>query len=65
MISLNFTPRELEIVNLVRRGMTNLQIAGQLGIAKNTVKKHLTHVFEAVDNRSELAELADSGLVKL
>lgn len=40
------TARELEVRALMRHGMTNRQIALQLGVSVNTVKKHLAHVFE-------------------
>ena len=40
------TDREREIVDLLRRGMTNKQIAQQLGIVEETVKKHLQHVYD-------------------
>ena len=40
------TAREAEVLALMRRGMTNLQIAGRLDISVNTVKKHLGRVFE-------------------
>jgi len=40
------TDREREIIDLLRRGMTNKQIAHQLGIMEETVKKHLQHVYD-------------------
>ena len=40
------TDREREIVELLRRGLTNKQIAHQLGIMEETVKKHLQHVYD-------------------
>lgn len=40
------TPRETEVLDLVRRGLTNRQIADRLGVSANTVKKHLLHIFE-------------------
>lgn len=39
------TPRELQVVALVRRGCINKEIAQQLGIMEDTVKKHLQSVF--------------------
>ncbi len=39
------TAREDEVLSLMRRGMTNKQIAERLDISVNTVKKHLAHVF--------------------
>jgi DNA-binding NarL/FixJ family response regulator len=39
------TPRELQVVALLRRGCTNKEIARGLGIMEDTVKKHLKSVF--------------------
>ncbi|ARO86856.1 helix-turn-helix transcriptional regulator [Nitrosospira lacus] len=41
--------REIEIMNWVRIGKTNLEIASILGISVFTVKNHLQHVFKALD----------------
>jgi DNA-binding CsgD family transcriptional regulator len=40
------TDREREIVELLRNGLTNKQIAQQLGIMEETVKKHLQHIYD-------------------
>lgn len=39
------TPREREILHLVRRGRTNAQIAAELWITPGTVKKHLENAY--------------------
>lgn len=51
------SPREKELVSLVRRGMKNRDIAEQLGITEGTVKAYLHSVFDktGVANRTELA----------
>lgn len=53
----SFTPREREIAQLVADGLTNRQIAAQLGITPDTVKKHLTNALTKADctNRTQLA----------
>jgi LuxR family maltose regulon positive regulatory protein len=45
--------RELEVLHLVARGDSNQEIAGALVIALDTVKRHVTHIFEklGVNNR--------------
>ncbi len=40
------TERELEVLGLMRQGLTNKQIAERLGVSVNTVKKHLAHTFD-------------------
>lgn len=54
------TPREIEIVRLVVCGFTNKEIAEQLAIGENTVKSHLTHIFNKLgaSSRIELALFA-------
>ena len=46
------TPREIEIMDLVVKGMRNKQIAGALGISEKTVKVHRGHVMQKVGARS-------------
>ena len=54
------TPREIEIVRRVVGGYTNKEIAEQLAIGENTVKSHLTHIFNKLgaSSRIELALFA-------
>jgi len=40
------TGRELEVMELVERGLKNKDIASALGIRIGTVKIHLKHIFE-------------------
>ena len=40
------TPREIEVLGLVSRGMSNGDIAKELFIGEATVKTHLLHVFD-------------------
>ena len=53
----HLTPRELEIANLICKGMKNKEIANVLAITTGTVKVHLMHIFEkaGVNDRFELA----------
>jgi len=43
---LGITPRELEILELISRGMSNREIAAKLFVSENTVKTHSSRVFE-------------------
>lgn len=54
------TPRELEVVTLITEGSTNKHIADTFGISEETVKRHLTNIFNkiGVGNRLELALFA-------
>jgi DNA-binding NarL/FixJ family response regulator len=54
------TPRQLEVLSLIARGLTNREICGVLAIAEGTVKAHVAAIFEALDatNRTEAAVLA-------
>lgn len=42
------TPREVEVLLLVRQGFANKQIARRLGISERTVKAHLTSTFHRI-----------------
>ncbi len=62
----SLTPRELEIVRMVARGLRNRAIAEQLFISEGTVKIHLHNIYQKleVDGRLELAVRArGKGLV--
>jgi DNA-binding NarL/FixJ family response regulator len=43
-VDFDLTGREIEVIRLVRRGLTNKEVAKQLGISPSTVKKHLHNV---------------------
>ena len=55
------TSRELQVMELVERGMKNKEIALTLGIQTGTVKIHLRHIFEKTGIRGRYG-LALSGL---
>lgn len=56
------TRREREIMELVYEGLSNPDIAQQLGISRNTVKQHIHNIFEKMDvsTRIELVHLINS-----
>ena len=51
------TPRERQIVALVRQAMANKEIAWELHLSEGTVKEYLSVIFKklGVQNRTELA----------
>jgi len=53
------TPREQEIISVIVLGYTNKSIAEKFSISEDTVKRHLTNIFDklGVSNRLELALL--------
>jgi len=55
------TPREVEVLRLVRAGLANKQIARRLDISERTVKAHLTSAFQRIGvvDRTQAALWAD------
>jgi DNA-binding NarL/FixJ family response regulator len=43
------SPREMEILQYVTRGLSNKEIAGRLGISHQTVKNHMTAILHKLD----------------
>lgn len=59
--------RETQVLQLVSQGMTNLEIAQQLFLSENTIKKYLSNILDKlhVNNRVEAAmKAASEGLLK-
>ena len=63
------TFREMQVMELVERGMKNKEIGTQLGIRSGTVKIHLKHIFEKTGIRGRyglaLSGLREKGLLAL
>lgn len=55
------TPREADVLRLVRLGLANKQIGRRLGISERTVKAHLSSVFQriGVQDRTQAALWAE------
>ncbi|MDP2640354.1 MAG: response regulator transcription factor [Betaproteobacteria bacterium] len=49
MAALGLSPRQLDVLACLLRGMTNKQICRELGMAEGTVKNHVIAVFRALD----------------
>jgi DNA-binding NarL/FixJ family response regulator len=56
----DFTPRELEVLDRLRRGMSNKVIAHELNICDGTVKIHIRHIMRKLKatNRTQAALVA-------
>jgi NarL family two-component system response regulator LiaR len=54
------TPRELEVLSLLCRGLSNKRIASELGLSEKTVKAHTGHIFGklGVTDRTQAALIA-------
>lgn len=55
------TPREIEVVGMVAKGLSNKEIGAKLFIAEGTVKIHLHNIYEklGINRRAELVRVAD------
>jgi DNA-binding CsgD family transcriptional regulator len=61
------SPRELQILRLLDRGLTNKELSSELGVSENTVKTHLSNLYEklGVGRRTEaLAAARKKGLLQ-
>jgi DNA-binding NarL/FixJ family response regulator len=43
------TPREIEVLRLMSRGLANADIARRLFISEKTAKAHVSHIFEKLE----------------
>ena len=63
---LSITRRELEILELIARGMSNREIADQLFVSENTVKTHSSRLFDKLSakRRTQAVQLGkEFGLI--
>ena len=64
---LGITNRELEILELIAKGMSNREIAEKLFVSQNTVKTHSSRVFDKLQakRRTQAVEIArQRGLIR-
>jgi len=68
MMRTNLTTRELDVLNMLARGLTNKEIGGALEISGNTVRNHVNSIMEKleVSDRTEAATTAiHRGIIEL
>lgn len=60
----DLTLREIEIAKMILAGQTNKEIANELFISENTVKKHVYNLFKklSVSNREQFRYMIDMGI---
>jgi DNA-binding NarL/FixJ family response regulator len=67
-LAARFTPRELEVLNLLAEGLDTVAMSRRLGIAPHTVEWHVRHLIEKLEVHSKLQTViaaARLGLIDL
>jgi DNA-binding NarL/FixJ family response regulator len=53
----DLTPREVEILGMIARGLTNPEIAAALYLSSHTIKTHISRIFAKTGSRDRAAAI--------
>lgn len=56
------SPRELEVLELVAKGLTNLEIAKELLLSEETIKSHVRHTLAKLQAKSRAQAVSEGYL---